>query len=217
MEIINYEKLKEKIKNYCECKAHIELYVKKTEEKERILNELFNDKSLKVKIGVFKIIRFDDITVLEYETIEELKNRKTDNLVVVGKDHSILKIEHHEPVKNLMYKQDTLSIYNENKRLISRIYIENFFYVIRVKILDKIKETNQYNKKDYTFYKDENETISLKISDEMYFKGENGFSTALSTAINLVNKISVKISDKLDEILGLEEVKEYKINRKKRG
>lgn len=116
-----------------------------------------------------------------------------------------------------MYKEDKISIYDENKRLVNQIYIENVYCVIRVEVLDAIKQINRYNKKDYTFYNDNKETICLRVNREMYFKIENGFTSALNTATNLICKTCTKISDKLDEMLGLEIVKEYKINRKRQG
>ena len=158
------------------------------------------------------MIELNDITILEYETIDTSKNRKKDNILVINKECGMFKLEHYD---NSKYCEDTFSIYDVNNRLLNRIYIEEIFNVIKIKLLDKNDTTNDYYKKDYTLYNEDNKVISLRLNDQMYFDFENGFNGRINTAIGLVNSVFNKINNKFDEILGIEKIKEYKILRKK--
>lgn len=212
---LNYETLNEKIENYYKSKISVEFCIDIQEEKEKIISEILKSEDLGKIFGLFKIIKLDEITILKYETIDIPKNRKIENIVIVSKDNGVFKLEHYEPSNKISYKEDTFSTYDKNKRLINRIYIENVFDIVRVKILDKNSKTKEYYQKDYTFYKSENKIVSLRINNEMYFENENSFTNRLNTTINLVGRVYTKISNNLEKMLGYEKLKEYKILRKK--
>lgn len=216
MEVVKYKEIKEKIRNYYQSKINIEIYIERQEEKEKIISNIFKEENIEKLFGLFKVIKLDDLVILEYETSEASKNRKEENIVVIGKDNHMFRICHQENYNNDYYEKDNISIYDENKYLINRICCENIFNITRIKLLDKTS-SNKYYKRDYTFYEHDNRTVSLRINDEMYFENENSYNSRLNTANSLTRKISIKIKDELDKILGLEKVKEYQITRKKQG
>lgn len=214
---LSYEKIKEKIENYYKNKINIEISITDQKEKKDILTNLVKSNIIDKDYGLFKMIELDDVIILEYEEIDLNKRKKTDNIIVINEQHGMFKIEHYEPVNNFYYKEDTISTYGLDKRLINRISVKDMSSLTEIKLLDKNLVTDEYYKKNYTFLKNEDEIISLKINNEMYLKGENSFENRFQATTNLISQVYNKVNDKLDIVLGIENVKEYHILRKKQG
>lgn len=221
MEILNFEVLKNKIKNYYSDDVHCQLSVICEEEKIRRLSQVFKneneDENKNRNIGLFKIILSHDITIFEYESTNASTKTKSDNIVVTRDNKPIFKMERDKVNPNLSYQKESFSIYDENSKLVSSICLEKIVNSLNVNIINKGPNEDGFYSKKYTFYSDNAGVVALRVDDEMHLIIENGFIIGVEAANHLTEKISNKIKRRLDETLGLENMKEYKIRRKKQG
>jgi hypothetical protein len=219
MNELNYNFIKNQIEAYYKNKIYIEEYIREEERKQRLesILRIFDN----TKIDNLCIIYLNNIKILKYQIDEMEQDKKTECILILEDDNPIFKMTHHEKENNTsIYQEDSYAIYQENTSyLTSKINFstlkQNDFEIDNILLLDMVDHsTREYYQKKYYLYKQNGNTNILKMNNQIYLEGENSFCSRIDTINNLVNLVSDKIKNRLEEILLEERVKEYHISRK---
>lgn len=220
MKIINFETLKEKIREYEKnSKTHYELLpIDETIKKDK-LTELYKFEKNYQSVGLFKIKTLDDIIVLEYELIDPIKCSKTENIVIMKDNKPVFSMARDESSnEDIPYKNEKFSIYDEEFNILSEFHILHIINTSRVKVSNKIRTDDTSISKKYDFYINGNDIFAFRVDEgTIYMKTNNGFTIGLESANRLIETVCHKIDNRLDELLGIEKVKEYQIKRHNQG
>lgn len=220
MEVVNFEILKEKIKNYEENSKNNCVSIPMTQEsRKEELEKLYKYEEKGQNVNLLKIKTLDDISVLEYELIDTLSCNKTNGIVIIKDNTCIFSMECEETNNNFIRcKKESFSIYDESFNTIYNLCIENGASITNISLLNKRTNEEEVYSKNYSFYHNENGIAALKVDDEkVCFRLDNGFTIGIESANKLIEEVSSKIDRKLDELLGIEKVKQYQIKRHKQG
>lgn len=160
----------------------------------------------------------NDIDIIEYELINSINGSESNNIMLIRDNKPIFRMEKAElSKKNIPYRKETFSIYDENSRVTSKISFEKISNSLNVDVMNKrIFKGRTYNKK-YTFYYNQDNIVALKVDDDMHLIIEGGFQIGLDAAYKLIGNVNTKINDRINETIGIENIKKYKINRRKQG
>jgi len=219
---LNYETLKNKIMDLKKTRLKIEKIIENDEEIKEILLTLFKISNSNKIIGFHLFELFDNMSILNYKTLDMEKNKEFEIIVLIKENKPIFKMEHHEKKNSeVNYYEDIYSIYKEKSSYLdSRIYNKSLqssnFLTSNITILDSSDfKTRQYHRKEYSFNVTDEKIISLRTSNNMYLEGENNFEYRLSSVISQINQVYRKINCRLENIIFEDKVKEYQIKRKK--
>jgi len=217
MDKLNYDELSGKIKEYYKSGVNCQITVIDDQDKARRLSQLIEYDKESMDIGSFKMILCNDINVFEFELINPTNGSKTNNIILTKNNKAALRIEKSELSKmNIPYQKETFSIYDENAQVTSKISYENISNSLNIDVMNKrISRGRTYNKK-YTFYYNDDTIVALKVDDEMHLMIEGGFLIGLDAAYKLIGSVNTKITNRINESVGIDNVKEYHIGKGKR-
>lgn len=218
MYVVNYDEIKQKLKEIYQNKIYLEQIIIDQDIKIELLSSFLDLEKIDY-IDSFKQIIFDNITIFEFDLNDLVNNKKTSNLIIIKDNFPLIRLEHY--AKN-NYNEDNYFIYSLNSKrlsdkLITKSYNMNDSKHLTVSLLgkfsDNIDKGTYFNKK-YGVYINSNKITAINASNNMYLENEAGFTNIIETFITLINKFYIKLNQKIDN-LGDEFVKEYHIIRKK--
>lgn len=217
MELISYDELTKRISEICKDRLFIERIIVDCSDKEKLLKSIFHN-PIDDRIGDFKQIITNDVTIFEYETTNIINNKKTDTILVTSENGIIIKLDYHS---NKEYSELVYSVYQEDSnRLTDRLSLKSYktddYEHLSVVVLGQFMNnaTSGYYQKKYNLYIFDGSVNAIEINDVMYIKNEEGFNSVLRTYNDLVDKFSCKFNQRVDNLMG-DNVQEYHIKRKK--
>ena len=216
---VNYEDIKNKIQeNYVQGLYFVTEYHNDTEKKARLSLALGKSVCSDEAIDTLTEMNSKGYNLYDYKSRNIVDNKIKNNLLLSKDNLPILKLEHFESKNSKMdYTDDTYIIYQEgNNRIGSKITITSLkaedFEEVSVTVLDSDELfSKEYYQKKYHFTIKEDEILSLRIGNEMFLSGEEGFCIRCESALKCIGKVFSKVMKKVEatEI----DVKEYKIQR----
>lgn len=223
---VRYDDIKNKIKeNYIKGLYFIKEYKDDTQKNATLSLALGKKGYLEEEIYSFIEFASNGYKIYEYESRSVGTDKIRENLLVSKNNLPLLKIVHYKPKNSSIdYSEDTYIAYQEgSNRIDSKVSsislkIENFEDT-NVTVLDSgepfITESRYYQKK-YHFILKNDEILSLRVGNEMFLNGENGFSMRCESALKCIDKAFGKIIQKIEKAKD-DDVKEYRVLRKKQG
>lgn len=223
--MIDYEKLETKIKEYLNSGVRTveNINDNKNEIYDKIITLLGSKKDNDNYLSEFKIYLIDNKVIYAYDKISYETGKTTNCIVFTENDYPIFSIEHRiskDKSSDVRSTYESYTIYEDNSnRIFSKIdkksvIAENLetedIYTLDKKLLNAKEPTS--NKYGIVYL--DGRVISLTTKDKIYISGE-ALTNRLNTIYNDINNIYVTIENRLNTILKREDVKEYKVKRKK--
>lgn len=225
LDLLTKKEVLEKLHNNFFKHGYLENKITDEHEKLNILYSTFGkDFNKDLLIEGFTTYMADDILVLNYDTTNYEKRKNTKNIVLIKDGIPKFKME-HSIIYNFdndddTYEEENFYTYGDEKGFIeSKLSIKNTCIdstkITTILTLNRrVSTIREYSRHKYDFYYDNDDLVFVKIRDNMYSATELKYNQRLENISDKINNISKIISNKLDSVLGIDNVKVYKVKRK---
>ena len=219
MKILNYGEIEKTIGSYAQRKCTFLEEVISKENISYFLNSVIKRRELEVEnIHGLKVFRTFDMDVLMYNVRKEKKLSK--NMLVTKNDRKMISIEETSELSSNVNNFDTMfSIYDpktnkiEKKIRFQKLNI-NGTTVNKVIILNKILDSNEYDRKEYKIYEQDGKILCVKREKNDYYLDDTGVDFMMNQTVKEIEMASQNILSSIDEILHNEKVKTYTIKKR---